>query len=758
MKIIGMYAGSNLPFFKEFELDLNYEGVTVIRGLNLNVKGMKDRNNGSGKTLLLSGLAEILISSNPTIERNELIARKALFPNPNSQITIDLDSTIITKGRFGGASVSYGIESDGGGIEKVKKEISQQYLAENIGYNEDSFYSLVYLDGSKDFPLIVGSATQRIQFLSNIFSRVEVFDQLFQLFSGKAKEFGSKVNTYYTLEEELAEIRGESEDDDVDEDNLPTEEDVAEIRDTVKKLKKDLEATRNQLSNSEMANTYSKLTDNIERISKKLGIDADIAERRLAEEVARKRIDREYRSVKVDYEGLTHNIDTLETKISELEDSDTDDSQYDLLENASASSRTYKEWASEIVKEMNWGCKALGFQFRIKEFDSFDDLLDAKPIIAFMLACLIPTGDIIGKQNSKSPYRHAFDMDGNEKLALTGALTKVDGFLDKLITKRISVGSLGESFSEKDAKRIRSAHKRKLKLEDLREELQLANDDLKVVKSKLSGLSRQEIMPIKDYDLLASMVQDLKTLSSLGMKKVMESLSESKIESLKKKARQIENEIVDLNSKCAEMEASIEFAAENKSVVEGLQEKMNNLHKYTEAVPIIESLKRAFGNKGIRVTLINQLTNALARRMNAKAHLVFPEPMLFDFQLSEKTCDIMVTRNAGTKGELTSDIRVLSQSERKSFSLLLMYCLLPMTPSSSRLNIAVLDEMTSNMDHPTKVKVFREFIPALREVVPHIILADTGNLEIDDAREYTVVKKGNVSKLVESENVYQETK
>jgi hypothetical protein len=66
--------------------------------------------------------------------------------------------------------------------------------------------------------------------------------------------------------------------------------------------------------------------------------------------------------------------------------------------------------------------------------------------------------------------------------------------------------------------------------------------------------------------------------------------------------------------------------------------------------------------------------------------------------------------------------------------------------------------MTSNMDHPTKVKVFREFIPALREVVPHIILADTGNLEIDDAREYTVVKKGNVSKLVESENVYQETK
>jgi DNA repair exonuclease SbcCD ATPase subunit len=295
-------------------------------------------------------------------------------------------------------------------------------------------------------------------------------------------------------------------------------------------------------------------------------------------------------------------------------------------------------------------------------------------------------------------------------------------------------------------------------LEDLREELETANDDLKILKAKLSGLSKQQLMPIKEFDLLASMVQDIKTLSSLGMKKVTESLSESKIESLKTKARKMENEIVELNSKRAEMEAAIEFANDNKSVIEGLQDKMDGLKKYTEAVPIIESLKRAFGNKGIRVTLINQLTNALARRMNAKAHLVFPEPMLFDFQLSDKTCDILVTRNAGTKGELTSDIRVLSQSERKSFSLLLMYCLLPMTPNNSRLNIAVLDEMTSNMDHPTKVKVFREFIPALREVVPHIILADTGNLEIDDAREYTVVKKGNVSKLVESENVYQETK
>ena len=102
---LGKYSGENLPLFKSFDLDLSKVGVTIIRGRNLNAKGMKDRNNGSGKTLLLSGLAELLISSNPGIERNETFARKALFPHKNSRVSLELNGRLVLKGQIGRAHV-----------------------------------------------------------------------------------------------------------------------------------------------------------------------------------------------------------------------------------------------------------------------------------------------------------------------------------------------------------------------------------------------------------------------------------------------------------------------------------------------------------------------------------------------------------------------------------------------------------------------------------------------------------------------------
>lgn len=756
MKTLGLYSGHNLPFFKTFELDLDYTGVTVIRGLNLNVKGMKDRNNGSGKTLFLSGIAEILISSNPTIERNEVIARKALFPNPDSQITIQLDSTMLTKGRFGGAAVSYGIESDNGGLEKVKRDVSQTYLAENIGYNEDAFYSLVYLDGGKDFPLIVGSAVQRIQFLSNIFNRIDAFDQLLQYFTAKTREFGQKAQTFYTLEDELYEIRGEDGDEETPTVEF-TQDDVDELDNEIAKLKTRLSAARKQLSNSEMASTYLTLTKNIDSISKKLGIDRDRAEREFDCEGARRKVFREYNTAKSEYNSLKLVLEELEEKIAELEDKDLDDSKYDLIENADAYADTYKAWGDFIQGEINNITIALSLMFRVKVPQTLDDLLDLHTIVEFLMLTLMPAGSVIGKQSAtKSPFALASNLPEVRRLEYVSALGKVRTRIQTLLDKKIAIGSLGESLSEKEIKKIKRARKNKMDLEDLRDEEKAVQRKFDNVKDRLKGIEKPKLMDLKDYDLLGEMVRDIKTLASLGMKKVGETISESKLEKIRAEVDKLEETIISKTAECTEIKSQIKFLEENESVIESIEKKMGKLEKYTKATPIAEALKRAFGNKGIRVTLLNQLANLLALRMNRYAHLVFPEPMVFKFELSDKSCEIIVTRNPGTKNEVTSDVRVLSQGERKSFSLLLMYSLLPLTPINNRFNVVILDEMTANMDAPTKLKVFRDFIPALREVVPHVILADTGNLEIDDAREYTIVKKGNVSKLVENENVYQE--
>ena len=751
MKILGEYSGYKIPFFEEFDIDLSYEGVTVIRGLNLNVKDMADRNNGSGKTLLLSGIAEILIGSNPTIERNELIARKALFPNSDSQLALEIDDTLITKGRFGGASVAYGVQANGGGLEKVKKEVAQQYLAENIGYNEDSFYTLVYLDGGKDFPLIVGTSVQRVQFLSNIFATIESFEHLHDYFYKKTREFGQKANTFYALEEELSNLGfGESDESRTCE---YTQADLDKLAETLANKKSDLQMVRNQLSNTEMASTYLKLISNIESISKKLGIERDNAQIEFGREGKRRDEARKYKTLKHDVEVMKDDLAEIRQKIDKLEMSDLDDSKYDLLENADEYADTYREWAADIKKILNSALSEMSLPFRINSPQTVDDLLDLSNILDFLFSCLLPSGDIIGKQSSKSPYKIAAAMENSARMKMTAELGNARKNLESLIRKKISIANLGESFSEKAASKIRKAHKNVLDLYVLKEEEKELDSEYSKLRKKLSNIERPTPRPLAEYDLLGEMVRDIRTLESLGMKNITEDLSDSDLASLKAKVDTLSKEILELTEQHTTMKAEIEFYEENVSVISNMEDRLEGLKKYPKAQRIADTLKRAFSNKGIRVMLLNQLTAQLANRMNKFSHLVFPEPMSFRFDLTEKSCDIIVTRNSGTKHEVESDIRVLSQGERKSFSLLLLYSMLPLIPQANRLNIVVLDEMTANMDGPTKLKIFRDFIPALRDVVPHIVLADTGNLEIDDAREYTIIKKKNVSRLVENSDV-----
>lgn len=747
MKNLGMYIGKDLPYFKEFTLNLGHKGVTIIRGRNLNVTGMKDRNNGSGKSLLLSGLAEILINSNPSIDRNETFARKALFPHKTSQLSLEINNNLICKGRFGGAAVSYGIETDNGGLEKVKKDVANEHLAENLGYNEDSFYTLVYLDGGREFPLIVGTPTQRIQFLSNIFADLEVYEMFYGHFSSLLSTVNSKVAQLDTLEEQLAEMKEGLTDEDRE---IPTDSDIKKVRAKIQKLKDRRDVLRKEIRAGEVSTTFTELMLALEDGSETLNIKASEILSVYEKEKENRKVGERKQALRRTVMKMKKDLDAVNDEILESEDLDTDDSKYDLIEGADENADKLRQWAKEIKASINDICATLKLPFRVKAPTRYAYVPSLMTVIDFLFLSILPGEDIIAKDTPKSPMSVARSMKDTDLLKMASSLQESQRRLGVILSSKVNIADLGEPLGADEVKRIKKARRNRLRISELEERRLKLQVDYDRKREELTSDAEPETLSDSDFELLSTLKDKFITMKGLGIDiDDVSDTTSTQIKALRDELDEINKEIEGLAEERSSMEATKTFFEENQSAIESLEAKVEKYIKYRDNQPLIDGLKKAFSNKGIRVNLLNDLTRILSKRMNASAHIVFPEPVEFRFELTERNCEIIVVRNPGTKHEVESDIRLLSRGERKSFSLLLLYSMLPLIPKHSRLNIVVLDEMTSNMDQPTRTKVFNEFIPALREIVPHIIIADTGTLSVNDSREYYVVKKGNLSKLVD---------
>jgi DNA repair exonuclease SbcCD ATPase subunit len=739
MITLGLYQGENLPYFNKFSLDLSVKGVTIIRGRNLNAKNLKDRNNGSGKTLLLSGLPELLMNSNPAIERNENFARKALFPYKNSKLSLEINKTLVMKGRFNTASVGYSIENDNGSLEKVKKDVALDHLFETIRYNEDLFYTLVYLDGGRESPLLIGTSVQRMQFLSNIFPELEVFENIYGYFSSKLREVNKEVNTLNVLENELQEIQGEDQEDSPDIEELSAS--IAELKTQVKEQKEIVSTLSNQLHEVEMYNSYIKLKTKIDTLVKELGIPYNDAREKYQYYLDNSRKSEDYRAWVIKGKKLKKKVTYLSNYVEELELGNLDDSALNKK------SSKYTRLPKEILEYTLLLVDKLNLPVIIGSVNNVDKAQDLLKYLDYISYCLNPRSNVVRKDPVLTVCRK---LSMQESVEIESLVSSIRERCQTIVELKLSISEDEESVSEKDIKKASEARKNKRILKSTKEDLEYYRGQLETLRAK----ELEDVTDILDSDSLAKLKQlseYAETFKVLGFHKE----SKKDLEKIVKQHKQAENKLNELKDQLNELQAEHNFLTENESTLDSLKSKIESLVKYRNVQEPLDVLKQAFSNKGIRVVLINQLATKLADSMNDSSHLTFPEPIKFRFEVSEKSCDIFAIRNPNTKHEVESDIRVLSRSERKSFALLLLYCLLPLTPKKRRFNIVAMDEMVANMDMVTRTKIFRDFIPALRERVPHILIADTGTLEIDDSMEYWVVKKGKESKLIPFDKLHE---
>lgn len=125
--------------------------------------------------------------------------------------------------------------------------------------------------------------------------------------------------------------------------------------------------------------------------------------------------------------------------------------------------------------------------------------------------------------------------------------------------------------------------------------------------------------------------------------------------------------------------------------------------------------------------------------------MIFAEPFTFAVSADESGMSIIVDRG----NDMVSDVRNLSGAESNCFRLLFVLAILPLIPSSRRVNVLCLDEPMSHADAVTRSIFLERFLPTIREVVPSVFCI-TPNPEdySPESSEWLVKKFKGVSKII----------
>lgn len=644
MITLGAYFGNNLVSYKAFFLDLGREGITHIRGLN---RDGKDRNNGSGKSLLLRGIPDILFCENPFLGKT----KKDLFDR-DTKLTIEVGGVSIEKSLS--TSIAYSIDG-----ESVKQDVARECIWEQIPIDSEDFFTYVYLDALRPYPLTTGSPLDRIKILSHIF-RLDGFDALYQWFGDKLSGTRQLEQKAKWLEQQLAEI--------------PQYEDLQPLLKKAKARRKALQAEydncRDEIAQFERADEHNKKVDRRKKLKKFVGDhkldEVVILDKRLKKEWAAYDA---FRSRKPITEKPNNgNIDELRGVVaSPIGEGSIHSIEHRMLQAAG------KWWFYDHASNCGDECPVCGGTNKkqyAKKLPEAERQLQSV-LIEYRAAC-----------------RHS-GVDAKAHREAKSLLSKWEAYV---------------SNKEYDAQ----------------------------------TLSMKTDKPKHPRDYYESVIEALEEMATLPIKYV-----ESGESDLPHRLEVANDFIIDLEKRIAVGEA-------NEARRRELQTSLADIQSLLEDKHILKVLQDAYSNKGIRMNTLSDICSRLESNLNYWSWTVFPEPIHFSIEVTQTKVDILAYRSPCTEWERVSDVRQLSGGEMRAFNLLLLLSLLPLIPDSRRTNIVILDECTANMDNPTKHLVYEQYIPLLSEIVPHVIVLDTGTTPIDDALELYAVKENGTTTLQET--------
>ena len=725
----------NIIYYKEATLDLDYKGITIILGKNLN-SNTKDRRNGAGKSLLVSTIPHIRYGE-PTGHNK---AKHGLLANKDSSIKwcfrqnkSDWEIEKYKKGN----SVKWNIFENGQNQKPRTATIAESNVRNIIPLNDEEFYTTVYLDSRRLNVLTSGTPTQRHKYFTDLF-RLYDFDALKTYFSDKLKELDKFVIEKSTYDEVLERL-GWIESFDI----KSNDADIKKSKKRLSYLHRKIEKYNHFLHIKKVFNMYK---DNIAS-SKKYDEAKYKKYKKLLNDWTKYKFSISYKKkYNAAYKIYIKNVEKAKGIIGESDNLEEDVKEFIMksVRDDESYKTKYKKYQSNIKRQQKLFVKE-------KEYNKLVRYMDVKTNIPKLDASI----DML-----KSRRKYFKSQFGNKKCNYCGsAISK------KNIQKELDdIGSTLKILNTEKKKQTRiydkqvlcknllsSSDKKILKLKYV-EPTKPSNKyqgliGLNLIKPKRnkkvskpnihidevrSFLDKQEEYK-KSYDIISNVENEMEEGKDIKSVKVLS----SKLKSYNKEKDNLMKSLV------AKENDSKEYHKQKK-VYDDYINRVKRIDKKLSDKSIFEALIKAYGSKGIKLMIMNNIANMIVKNMNRFSPLLFLEPFVFKVNVNENIFDIIVIRKDGT----TSDIRYLSGAETRLFSLLWLISVLPLIPDNRRMNIVILDEFEAGMDNVTRDLIIDKFLFNLNTIVPHIIFISPFLIpEAQGRRVLTTIKKGKRIRL-----------
>ena len=747
--------------FGDVNLNLNPGGIVTVSGKNLNVRrtGVEYDTNAVGKSVLFSSLANVLYERGALHESAK--SKKELYGDALgcSRIyhrTEDGVEYCYEQAKSG----KYVVYENGEPLKHDKVANSVSTMQTLFPVCEDAWHHLVVLSSAHPAPFMMAKPEARRNFFSELFNYA-YFDELASMAKRQITEkskTASKLEGYAssieTLRASLSKIP------EVDESELESDlNTLLELQDKINgrlslaeftKIKKRLGELETELDDEvdekhlEAAKAYlEKTQDHVSKLSVKIAF----SEAKKKELLAYKEDSREFSeslesladfNISQDPKQAVSDINALLALLELVGDEDIP-----TLASVQVLNLTKRD--------------ILAFRETYAE----QQVLEAeKTSIEHSLAGIRKVLKNI-KGHAKCPFC-ASDVDEDhfraELKRLSDELDAVDEKLDAIVTKdfRLLARYANNLSNNSFCKSLTSGVDwcKLKKIESSRSVLKLVLRQAKRLQDRVPPEGTQDVAELKarlnNVKLKREKAQEYidfaNNLGSLAteyrkLKKKIAGLDEDEMQ-------QDLEELVALKRSVEERQKHQEKRESFLSMIAQIKKDSAKEAQVLEDIPALEVLVRAYSTKGLRLSAISAIAQTLSSSLNENAHMLFSEPFSFDVNITDTRFDIMVDRSPES-----SDIRKLSKSEQRRFSMLYAYCLNELIPPSSRSNLIVLDEMEDGSSDVNR-KLYREvFLPHLNSIIPNVFVVSPLKemQEVPGTRTLFVVKDGD-SSHVETEH------
>ena len=745
----------NWVLFNQAQLGLNSLGTTVIGGENHTRRGI--RSNGAGKSLLLSSIPTLWYGSGPTVLATKSRARRDAFYRKGSQINlcfgIDNKNYSITK-YIQGQALRYDVHVDGNPLEFTNARAAEEWMA-SFAISEEQFYTTVYIDSRRPVLTMLGQGSQRFQFFSDLF-RLESFDNIRTALEAGKSALRDEQVILAAQERELSELKCTIENlrESLKEWSAETIVDVEKHLNSVREWQSLLKVLRRKAEE-----LTKKGYDKIPYSPKKYAV----LKQKVADLEMQTILFHEYSTQAKKAVKAQREIDNLKRQIATIPEEGTGE-KAKLNAILDHDQRIVKK-ESSIVKDLSElryqrdrtpTVDEIEIQKLLAKYRSeYDRLAHARLILEALKVAKDNKCPVCGSKYKTNPVHKHKVIEKQEIICKQLAedvpkmyrnyngMKNTQSKHNEIVSK---LQQLDDEYSKLQKKRLP-----KKKIEEIttriKELKQRTNLSLKMNSIQIPMQPKSK-PPKKDPSLQLEKAHKQLTRLAKGRRwhKFLEQCNENGVT-----PRAFEEEKQDI----AKITKELEKAKHNTTLLKDaekrqakLRSKIEGAKKHLERAQAMDALLGAYGSTGLKRSACASLANKMQENLNTIAPLMF-DHYTFHFDVTAR--DFRILFEDKVRGA-SFDVRNLSGSESRAFTILSTMALLPILPDQYRSNLLILDEFEVNMDETLRDRFVNQVLAALQSTVSHIIIITPFPEYYPEGRHCTVTKKGPESQLVWVDN------